>query len=176
MKIMEFTGITKASDIEAFQVYFYQTSPTLQKSMANQRLILPLILIILGLFFIFVAPVYFIAIIYFVLAIGVFIGYPRFFEYRIKQQISKMIKSTTMQKHLGKYTVKFTDTGITHISEIGEQSLFWHSVDKAVIVKNYLFIVVGSASGLAIDCNDYSKEHIQSIIDIVDTHIPNKGK
>ncbi len=172
---MEFTGITKAADVEAFQIYYYKSSPSLKKSMQNQRILFPALILALAIFLIFRQGISYLSVIYILIAVVYFIGYPKFFEFRVKQQFAKII-NTTMQKHLGKYTVKFTETGITHISELGEQSFFWHSVDKAVIVKNYLFIVVGGASGLAIDCNDYSKDHIQSIIDIVHNHTLNKNK
>jgi hypothetical protein len=167
---MQFSGITKVQDLVAVQLYFYKSNPTLKRNTQLHRIIFPVVIGGFALILIVLQGITVLSVLYLFIAILAYFWIPKFTENRVKLYARKLAE-TSMKKFLGKYTVELSEEAITHFSDTGEQKIFWKSVEKPIFENNYLFIVIGGASALAIDCNDHSKEEIQSLVNFVENQI-----
>lgn len=129
---MELNYKLTEEDYVDFNVFHAKNSQTVQKQVKLQRILVPLMYIVLAVLAanFFDMPFLVLFIPFLVAAILWFLFYPVYFYRLIKRNVAKMIREGKNDAVLGQHTMIFTDQGLREISPKGEMSVSWSGIEN----------------------------------------------
>lgn len=129
---MEMTyAITEEAYLE-FNEYHAKNSDSMKKSVALQRIVVPIIYLLLSviLSYILDIPFLFLFIPFFITGVLWAIFYPVYFHRHIRRSAQKLIREGKNEGMLGNRTMVFTEDGLREITSTGEKTQSWLGIEK----------------------------------------------
>lgn len=136
----------------AFNIFHAENSPTIRKSILIQRLIGPVIFLIMT----FYAkrktgiPLWYWFIIFGTFGVLWYIIYPKYIKWEVSRRTSKLIKEGKDEKILGNKNIKLTPEGIYGTSLYSEEKVKWNSIEHIEETEDYIYIFISSISAFII--------------------------
>ena len=124
-------NITEEAYLE-FNLYHAKNSETLKKSVTIQRVLVPIIYLLLSVFLSYVLdmPILFLFIPFLIAGVLWAVFYPAYFHRHIRRNAQKLIREGKNEGILGKHTMIFTEEGFREISPTGEQTSSWAGIEN----------------------------------------------
>lgn len=89
----------------------------------------------------------------------------------MKKYVEKMLKEGPNRGLVGRHTLILSPEGIRDLSEVGETSSLWASVEKVIRDPNYLLIYNSAVSAYVIPAKAFSSAtDLQAFADYADAH------
>lgn len=128
---MEITyDVTEEAYIE-FNLYHAQNSKTLRKTLTMQRVLVPIIYLVMAIVLSFVLdiPVLFMVIPFLIIGIVWAVFYPKYFYRHIQKSAKKLLREGKNEGILGTHTMIFTEVGLREVSATGEKLVSWAGIE-----------------------------------------------
>lgn len=149
---MEINYELTEKDYLDFNVFHAENSPTIRRSILIQRLIGPVIFLIMP----FYAtrktgiPLWYWLIIFGTLSALWYSFYPKYIKWEVSRRTSKLIKEGKDNTLLGNRTIKLTPEGVHDISEHGDSKVKWGSIERIEKNETHIYIYISSISSFII--------------------------
>ena len=129
---MEMNYKVTEEDYIDFNVYHSKNSETVKRSLIIQRITVPLMYVLLAMFFSYLLDLPFLVLLipFLILAALWIIFYPAYFFRHIGKTAKKMIREGRNNGVLGDYTMVLSEDGLREISKTGEKSVAWSGIEK----------------------------------------------
>jgi len=158
------TFIVGKEDVLALARHYYSTSPTVRKTRLWTQLTVPILVtffVALGIYqrpgdYAFAIPVLIIA------ALWAWL-YPRYHNWYLMQNATKMFGESSYQKAFGSYTVTLDDDGILSTSPIGGSKSSWSGVNRVSLTDDHLLIFLVGPQGYPVPRSQVADATIQEI-------------
>ncbi|ALS79566.1 hypothetical protein AUO94_13445 [Planococcus kocurii] len=128
---MEITyDVTEEAYID-FNLYHAKNSKTLKKTMTMQRVLVPIIYLVMAVVLSFVLdiPILFMVIPFLIIGILWAIFYPKYFYRHIQKSSKKLLREGKNEGVLGTHTMIFTEAGLREVSATGEKLVSWAGIE-----------------------------------------------
>lgn len=124
-------NITEEAYLE-FNLYHAKNSETMKKSVTTQRVLVPIIYLLLSVFLSYVLdmPVLFLFIPFLIVSVLWAVFYPAYFHRHIRRNAQKLIREGKNEGMLGNRTMIFTEEGLREITSTGEKIQSWPGIEK----------------------------------------------
>lgn len=131
-RAMELNYKLTEEDYIDFNVFHAKHSQAVQKQVKLQRILVPLMYIVLAVLATSFLDVPFLVLFIPLVAVAVlwFLFYPAYFYRLIKRNATKMMREGKNDAVLGEHTMIFTDQGLREISPKGEMSVSWSGIEN----------------------------------------------
>ena len=128
---MELNYKLTEEDYIDFNVFHAKNSKAVQKQVTIQRILVPVIYLVLAILVSVVMDIQFFLIFIPVLIVNIlwFIFYPAYFYRLIKRNSTKMMREGKNVGVLGAHRMIFTEDGLREISPKGEMSISWSGIE-----------------------------------------------
>ncbi|ANU24156.1 YcxB family protein [Planococcus donghaensis] len=115
-----------------FNLYHAQNSETVRKTMTMQRVLVPIIYVVMAivLSFILDIPILFMVIPFLIMGILWAVFYPKYFYRHIRKSAKKLLREGKNTGILGTHTMIFTEVGLREISATGEELVSWAGIEN----------------------------------------------
>lgn len=162
-------------DIIHFNLYHFRHSPAAQKQQRIIRIIVSIGVAILGLVMFYLIdggknPGFISYLSAFVSGVAVFFIWPRIVQRGIREQTAKMLAEGKNKGIVGEQTLTLTPDYMMCVSEAGESTIKWSSVERVVTTDEYTFIYISSVNAFivprrAFPNNDEHQSFVQYVTD-----------
>lgn len=149
---MEINYELTEKDYLDFNVFHAENSPTIRRSILIQRLIGPVIFLIMPFYATRYTgiPLWYWVIIFGTLGALWYSFYPKYIKWEVSRRTSKLIKEGKDGKILGNKNIKLTPEGIYGTSLYSEEKVKWDSIERIEETEDYIYIFISSISAFII--------------------------
>lgn len=129
---MELNYEITEKDYVDFNLFHAKNSKAIQKQITIQRLLVPVIYLLLAVIVSIAMDLPFLLLFIplLIVSIGWFFYYPAHFYRTVKRNAGKMMKEGKNKGVLGEHTMIFTDEGLREISPKGEMTISWSGIEQ----------------------------------------------
>lgn len=162
---MEIKFKLREEDYINFNIDHAKKSASLKKNLMLQRVMGPIIFLA----FPFLIkkqteiPMWYWITIFSITSIVWFVFYPRYFNWRMKKSVRKMLKEGSNKNLFSERKIKILETGILETTSIGETNLKWDQIDKIEETDDYIYIYISSISAHIIPKRIFKNENEKQI-------------
>lgn len=145
---MELTFKLTEEDYINYNVDHSKTSPSMKRSILIQRILGPVIFVIVPFMIIQFTdiPLWYWLLVFGVSSVVWFAFYPRYATWEITRRIKKMLAEGNNENLFNERILVLTNEGITETSSIGETKISWAKIERFEETEDYLYIYVSSVS------------------------------
>ena len=168
---MTLNFLMRREDLLAFSREYHAASPTYQRTRTRARFMLPVVMLCLwGFTWASGGFDWTRTIIYLGVAVLWFFFYPARFDRRVQRYAEKTIDEGSYSKSLGPCELTFSESGLHSMSNTGESTFYWSSVDRVLLTDSYLYIFLSGPFGYPIPIADVGQDDAQAAYDYALTH------
>lgn len=115
-----------------FNLYHAQNSKTVRKTMTMQRVLVPIIYVVMAIVLSFVldVPILFMVIPFLIMGILWAVFYPRYFYHHIRKSAKRLLQEGKNAGIPGTHTMIFTEVGLREVSATGEELVSWAGIES----------------------------------------------
>lgn len=146
---------TTPTDLEAFALHHYLSTPIARRQYIHQWISLTITLVIIGLLLLFtLSPLLAAG----VLAAGLFfaVAFPRLYRQRVRKLAEMMRSGGRNVGLLGPHQLRFSPNGLYYRSDAGESLLYWHGIERLDADNDYAYIYLSANSAIVVARREFT--------------------